>query len=214
MAPKKLHRYTSFSSLAHMLLNKKLTLLDPQGWDDRNDAYFIEAYREHIDAKKIYGLCFTESRQKYHHWSVFASGSDGVCISFHGQALIDSISNAGDFEFEKVRYTGTKKEMENVPLSDHQLKFTKHHRYSDEQEWRLIYTDNDGLNENPTVPFCIRDIYRITISPWLAKPLVTSLRTLIKEMPDCSKVQVRRSTLVNYQDWRSMADRSIGRVKK
>ncbi|WP_417268120.1 DUF2971 domain-containing protein [Celeribacter baekdonensis] len=207
--PQRLHRYTSFSSLVHMLLNKQITLLDPQGWDDRNDAYFLEAYRKKVTAEKVYALCFTEAQQKYHHWSVFASGAEGVCISFYKEKLIQAASSADGFEFKKVKYIGARDAEKDVPFDDDGLKFTKNLRYSDEKEWRLVYTDRNGLARNPTVPFELEIIERITISPWLAKPLITSVRSTIKLIPECSRLKVNRSTLVDYKDWKSIADRSI-----
>jgi hypothetical protein len=46
MAAPILKRYTTLSSALDVLENKRLTLLDPAKWDDRNDTYFIELYRQ------------------------------------------------------------------------------------------------------------------------------------------------------------------------
>lgn len=207
--PKRLHRYTSFSSLTHMLLQRQLTLLDPQGWDDRNDAYFIDAYRRKVGAKNVYALCFSEAQQKYHHWSVFASGAEGVCISFYRDKIVQAVDGRTGFEFEPVKYIPGAKAEKFVPFSESGLKFTKNLRYSDEKEWRLIYTDHKGLKCNPAVDFDLNIVYRITISPWLPKPLVMAMKETIKMMPGCSNLDIRRSTLIDYQDWKSIADRSI-----
>lgn len=209
MPPERLHRYTSFSSLVHMLLNRQITLLDPSGWDDRNDAYFLEAYRIKVRAKRVFALCFTEAQQKYHHWSVFASGADGVCISFEKSKILKTVKKWKDFEFQKVRYIAATKAKNYLPFSESGLKFTKNLRYSDEMEWRLLYVDFEGINTNPTIPITFDSIYRITISPWLAKPLVQSLRTVIRSLPGCEALDVRRSTLIDYAEWKSIADRSI-----
>lgn len=210
MVQEKLHRYTSFSSLVHILHHRAFTLLDPQGWDDRNDAYFIEAYRRRTGATRIFALCFTEAQQKYHHWNVFAAGADGVCISLKKRNLIKSIHEAeGDFEFHPISYLTAQRAKEYVPFSDHGLRFTKNLRYSDEKEWRLIFDDHQGLVDNPSVSFGIDIITRITLSPWLPKPLVNPLKTMIKSIPGCEKIDVRRSTLIDYYDWKSIADQSI-----
>ncbi|HHI70791.1 MAG TPA: DUF2971 domain-containing protein [Rhodobacteraceae bacterium] len=193
----------------NMLLEKKITLLDPSGWDDRNDAYFLDAYRKKVSAKHVYALCFTEAQQKYHHWSVFASGADGVCISFNKSKLIRSVKDAGSFEFKQVKYMSATKAERELPFTNDDLKFTKHLRYSDEKEWRLLYTDYKGVTSNPTIPFTFESIYRITLSPWLAKPLVPSLRKVIKSLPECRLLSVRRSTLIDYANWKTIADKSV-----
>jgi len=182
-------------------------LLDPSGWDDQNDAYFLEAYRKKVSAKHVFALCFTEAQQKYHHWSVFASGADGVCISFNKSELIRSVKVEDSFQFEQVKYMSATKAKQESPFSVDDLKFTKHLRYSDEKEWRILYTDYEGVTSNPTIPFTFESIYRITLSPWLAKPLSQSLSKVIKSLPECRTLSVRRSTLIDYADWKTIADK-------
>ena len=193
----------------NMLLEKKITLLDPSGWDDRNDAYFLEAYRKKVSAKHVYALCFTEAQQKYHHWSVFASGADGVCISFYKSKLIRLVKDQGSFEFKQVKYIAAEKARKYLPFSEDGLKFTKNLRYSDEDEWRLLYTDLEGVTSNPTIPITFDSIYRITLSPWLAKPLAQSLKKVINSLPGCGSLDVKRSTLVDYAGWKTIADKSV-----
>ena len=40
-----LRRYTNLASALHILQNRCLTLLSPETWDDRNDAYFMSEYK-------------------------------------------------------------------------------------------------------------------------------------------------------------------------
>ena len=45
MTTSRFRRYTSLSILLDILKKKRLTLLDPQNWDDKNDAFYMELYK-------------------------------------------------------------------------------------------------------------------------------------------------------------------------
>lgn len=75
-------RYTQLPSLLHMLRARAVTLLDPDSWDDRNDASYMALYKERKTLKSLLALCFSQVPETYHHWHVFAQGSAGVCIYF------------------------------------------------------------------------------------------------------------------------------------
>ena len=52
-----LRRYTDLSRLFYLLAERKLTLLDASGWDDRNDRYCLRRYREAKGHKSVLALC-------------------------------------------------------------------------------------------------------------------------------------------------------------
>ena len=54
MAESILRRYTQLPGLFYMLSEKKVTLLDPSSWDDKNDSYFLELYKA---KRKLKGEC-------------------------------------------------------------------------------------------------------------------------------------------------------------
>lgn len=186
----------------------KITLLDPATWDDQNDRSFIEACRKKLEAKMIYALCFSSARQTYHHWRVFAPGDHGVCITFKGKELLEATNGSDELEFRPIQYKSASALENELPLSADTLKFTKHLRYSDEKEWRLTYTDKVGISSNPSILFDTKVVARVTISPWLAKPLVDTFKSVIRELPGGKKLDIRRSTLVDLQSWKEMAVRS------
>lgn len=49
-----LRRYTNLPSLLYMLTKKKITLLDPDTWDDKNDSWFLDIYTEEKNCKKLW----------------------------------------------------------------------------------------------------------------------------------------------------------------
>ena len=86
-----LRRYTSLAALLALLQDKKLTLLSPSLWEDRNDAFYMGEYKSKKELQTLLALCFTESDETYHHWRVFTHGSDGVCIHFKREALLAAL---------------------------------------------------------------------------------------------------------------------------
>jgi hypothetical protein len=56
-----------------MLLKKKIILLDPSSWEDRNDSFYMEKYREMKRLKTLLAMCFTTKPETFHHWKVFGT---------------------------------------------------------------------------------------------------------------------------------------------
>ena len=56
-----LKRYTELPYLLYALRTKKLTLMNPAAWEDRNDAYFLMRYQERQDCGSVLALCFTRA---------------------------------------------------------------------------------------------------------------------------------------------------------
>jgi len=82
MSERHLRRYTNIPALIYLLRKRSITLLDPRSWTDSNDSYYLTLYRDKKSLKSVLALCFTEVNETYHHWSVFAAGSSGICIRF------------------------------------------------------------------------------------------------------------------------------------
>ena len=54
----RLLRYTDLASLILLLTERKVTLLNPERWDDRNDAYFMKLYKDRKHFKSLLALVF------------------------------------------------------------------------------------------------------------------------------------------------------------
>jgi hypothetical protein len=86
-----LRRYTDIPALISVLSERKITLLDPASWDDKNDSRFLALYKDKEKLQSVLALCFTQTDEMYHHWRVFANGSAGVCIRFDRSAAAASM---------------------------------------------------------------------------------------------------------------------------
>src|SRR6516162_2706325 len=89
---KYLRRYTDIPALVCLLSEQRITLLNPETWDDKNDSYFLKLYQERNRLQSVLALCFTRTTETYHHWRVFANGASGVCITFKREQLLDAIA--------------------------------------------------------------------------------------------------------------------------
>jgi hypothetical protein len=99
-----LRRYTDIPALVSLLTDRKITLLDPKSWDDRNDTNFLKLYKRENNLQTLLALCFTQTDERYHHWSVFAAGTAGVCIRFDRAAFLQALEKHDGLRKGSVRY--------------------------------------------------------------------------------------------------------------
>src|SRR6187455_3028495 len=94
-AKERLNRYTSLPVLLDLLSERRITLLSPESWEDRNDAYYLERYKDVRARKSVLAVCFSMRQETFHHWRIFSSGSAGVCIEFDRERLLSQIPAKG-----------------------------------------------------------------------------------------------------------------------
>lgn len=193
-----LKRYTDLPSLIHMLRSQSLTLLDPVTWDDKNDAYYMRVYKEKKKLESLLALCFTQAPETYHHWKVFAAGSGGVCVQFDKALLLKEIGQPKGVRHESITY----KKMDDLKdLSLANLPFVKRYAFRDEQEYRIIYENKNLAKKFRELPIELSCISRITLSPWLPKPLVAEVKQTLKSYEDTSEIEIYRTTLNENSRW-------------
>jgi hypothetical protein len=200
-----LRRYTNIPALIHLLTGRKITLLDPVSWDDKNDSHFLSLYREKKSLTTVLALCFTQATETYHHWRVFADGSSGVCLMFERAALLAAMKKHRGVTARAVRYLKLR-EIRGNRLKVGDLPFLKRFPYEDEREFRIIYesTSVKATFLDLDVPLgCIR---RITLSPWIPEALTTDLKNTIRKIDGCARVKLARSTLIGNEHWKDLGE--------
>ncbi len=197
-----LRRYTNLPSLFDILENKRITLLDPSTWDDKNDSYFLHQYKVKKQLKTILGLCFTEKGETYHHWKVFSDGSSGVCVVFKKDALLKKILICEGVKEGLVEYKRIK-QLKNIPPSLDEMPFVKRLPYRDEKEYRLIYENKIKKESFKHIDIDIGCIDRITLSPWTPEPLIEPVRKAIKNIHN---VKVYKSSLISNEQWKVIGE--------
>ena len=203
MNPDHLRRYTDLSATMHILSEKLITLLPPKTWDDKNDKNLMLAYQRHKNYKSVLALCFAQAAETYHHWKVFAPGKDGICIVFEKRRLLAELHDTG-VHHDSVEYYTLRKLREQEPPIE-RVPFSRRAAYQDEKEFRLLYCSADEELQSRDFPMPVVAIDRILINPWLAQPLVDTVKQMIKSIPGCSELEVLQSTVIDGPAWKAFA---------
>jgi hypothetical protein len=202
---KLLRRYTDLCATIDMLKQRRIALLDPTLWDDRNDSYYIRKYKGVRHAKSVLALCLTSGGETYHHWRVFCGHSSGVCVEFDRIQLLDVMKNVEGIRRGAVKYK-TLGQIKDPSISLDELPFIKRWAFRDEKEYRLIYESATVEEAVYYVGIPLSAVQGIVLSPWLPPPLLKSTETLLKSIEGCQAINVKRSRLIENEDWKRSAD--------
>lgn len=200
-----LRRYTDLPALLYLLRERKITLLDPASWDDKNDSYFLSLYREKKGLKSVLALCFTPAFETYHHWRVFAAGSSGTCITFDQEKLLKAVKKQSGVTARSVRYL-TLNDIRDIDVRTRNLPFLKRSAYGDEREFRIIYESSVEAHNTLDIGIPLGCIERITLSPWIPSMLADHVKRTIKEIEGCESLKVYRSTLISNESWKELGE--------
>jgi len=199
-----LRRYTDITALIYLLTERRITLLDPQTWDDRNDSHYLGLYRMRKKLKTVLALCFTRASETYHHWRVFANGPSGICIRFT-QELLETARKHPGICFGNVKYL-TLKEMQDKEITVRDLPFLKRYAFGDEREFRIIYESEKKNVRKLDIPISLFSIDRITLSPWLHPALSKPLQGFLASIPGCRYIRISRSSLISNERWKNFGE--------
>jgi hypothetical protein len=200
-----LRRYTDLPALLHMLHTGKITLIDPRNWDDSNDSYFLQLYKQKTRQTTVLALCFSEAPETYHHWRVFAPGPAGVCIVFFRDALRRALEAQSGVMVRKVDYL-TLTKVRAIRLSKSELPFIKRAAFADEQEVRAIYRSRTRFHLTLDVQVPLACIRSISLSPWLHENLFAATKAAIVANQGCEDLTVVRSSVVSNEEWKLIGD--------
>jgi hypothetical protein len=199
-------RYTTLPILLDILYSKRLTLSNPSYWDDKNDSYFIDLYRQHLNLKSILILCFAETKDTYHHWKIFAGNNSGVCIVFNKKLLLECFPDPY-FRHDKVEYEFIKKmegKMENNNIDPGKLPFLKRKAFKDEREYRIICEVKKNQLPPKEVPIPLNSILKIIINPWMPKTIIESVKSVIHSVDACGHIDIFQTTTVDNENWKNL----------
>jgi len=199
-----LRRYTNIPALICLLSEQRITLLDPETWDDKNDSHFLKVYQERNGFQSVLALCFTRTSETYHHWRVFASGSSGVCISFKRDQLLDAVAKQTGIRSGVVKYL-TLAAMRRTRLAIRDLPFWKRYPFEHEREFRIIYESREKV-KSIDIPIPLSCIDRITLSPWLNQRLCTHVKRNLWSIAECRNLEIVRSTLISNEEWKNFGE--------
>jgi hypothetical protein len=216
--PRYLRRYTDLSSLIYLLSELKITLLNPETWDDTNDVHYLKVYREKKQLGSVLALCFTQANETYHHWRIFASGSSGVCIWFKRTELLKAVNRlrpalrTGTVTYLTSRQIRAK--LKTNSLSVRRLPFLKRSPYKDEKEFRIIYDEKASRRASLDIEIPLSCIAKIKLSPWLHYALFKRMKRMLasfvsKNTRGLHTTAIERSTIVGNMEWKQLGESAL-----
>jgi hypothetical protein len=207
----RLRRFTTIGSAIDTLRNKRVAFMDPERWDDKNDAEYMRVYKQASGLKTLKALCFTESPETYHHWKVFTTSTDGCFIDFKKPNFLGSIRHDDDYFFAEMEYA-LLEEMEGAKFTIKDLPFLKRAGFQPELEYRVIYT-GACKGEAHFMPIELSWIRRIVLNPWLPIPIARSIKKTLREICTPHEIKITTSKLTNSETWTSYG-KQIAKRKK
>jgi hypothetical protein len=202
-----LRRYTHLPAVIHMLRHRVLTLLDPEGWDDSNDSFYIDEYRRRKNLKTTLAVCLAGSEETYHHWKVFAGHPAGVCVRFHAARLLDALHGQDGVRVAPLEYRDFTS-ARHRPLPLQRFPFVKRSAFGDEREVRVLYESAEHAHDLLDLPIPLDCVARITLSPWLPRALVEATASQLRAIDGCGGLEVLRSSIISSEEWKDLARRA------
>jgi hypothetical protein len=196
---KKLNRYTTLPVLLDMLNRKRIVLLNPQSWDDKNDSQIIEEYKRRQGVQNLFALCFSYGDETIHHWKAYADGTSGCCIEFNAEKLLRTFSQQQFIRFRTIEYKKIRDVGDNS-IKTEDIPFTKRWPYRYEEEFRVIWEGSTSENYIE-IPFDLACINKITISQQMPNLIYETIRTHLKEVFRQPDKRISKSTLYENRVW-------------
>jgi hypothetical protein len=212
---KQLNRYTTLPVLLDMLKRKRLVLLDPTSWEDKNDSEILCVYKERRKVQKLFVLCFSYGRETIHHWKTYADGISGCCIEFDAKELIALLDKLEGVRYDIVEYKWIEA-VDNATIEIKDIPFTKRMPYRCEEEFRIIW-EGDTSENCYEIPFDLQIIKKVTISQRMPDQVYNTIRESLQEtIPEnmhepiyedrrerstFSEERINRSTLYQNDVW-------------
>ena len=149
-------------------------------------------------------LCFFLEAERYHHWRIYASGMDGVCIEFDGGRLLSALEATCHVRHRAVNYRKLGEMKSSLPDID-ELPFLKRYAYEDEHEYRIIYVSTDQLLDKRDCKIDRSCIRKVVLSPWVPDDLAASLSDTLCEVSGRADLPIHKSQLVNHEACKGFA---------
>ncbi|MEX3639668.1 hypothetical protein [Paraburkholderia sp. BR14320] len=206
-----IRRYLPLSAVFDTLLRKKLALLDPQNWDDKNDRRFMQLYKEAKHLNSLYALCAATCTETYAHWRVYSPAAEGACIEIWREPLEAALKETKYVRFRDMKYVKLEDVDHLGPADLEDLPFSKRVGYGSEREYRIIAWSKKPQAAALEIDIDLNWVKKIELNPWMPKSLADSVQTMLKAVPNCENLATSQSSLIDNQRWRDAGDRVLGR---
>lgn len=207
---KRLRHYTTLPVALAILGSGKLMLTTPESWEDQNDIFALQRYRERLELEVVLAKCFTGASETFHHWKIFGRGPEGVCLVFDREKLVAELDKHG-LKHGWIRYLRLNDTAAWKTFAADDLALVKRPGYADEREYRILWTSKDPAEQGKKtydVELPGGSLLEVMISPFLAESLQDPVRAALQHVVSHNKthsgVRVKSSTLVKSDWWQTV----------
>ena len=106
------------------------------------------------------------------------------------------------YRCQKIEYLPFRGKLTSVE----KLPFTKRVTFTSEDEFRIIYEDEDEEIKIKYLPIIPEDIIRIEINTWVNESIYNSIVSTIKNIDGFVDVRTKKSGILEYEKWKKKAD--------
>jgi len=158
----RLNRYTTLPIVLDLIKRRRLVLLDPSSWEDKNDSEILLIYKKRKKIQNLFALCFSYGEEIIHYWKTYADGIGGCCIEFDHEGLIALLGTLPGIRYDIVDYKKIK-EIDNETIEINDIPFTKRWPYRYEEEFRILW-EGKTSKKCYEIPLELHLIRRITFN--------------------------------------------------
>lgn len=195
----KLNRYTTLPVLLDLLKRRRLVLLDPKSWEDKNDSGVMLEYKRRKDVPRLFAICFSWGDETIHQWKAFADGISGCCIEFDAQRLIDRLREVDAIRFRCVKYLRLH-ELSDQTIAVKDMPFIKRWPYRCEDEFRVIW-EGESKDAFFEIPIDLAMINKVTINQRMPPQVYATIREYLHDAFDDPDQRISHSTLYENTRW-------------
>ena len=195
----KLNRYTTLPVLLDLLKRRRLMLLDPKSWEDKNDSKVMLEYKHRRNGLRLFAICFSWGDETIHQWKAFADGISGCCIEFDAPRLINRLRGVDGVRFRCVKYPRLNELPDgDIPVKD--MPFIKRWPYRCEDEFRVIW---EGKSKEAffEIEIDLTMINKVTINQRMPPQVYATIREYLREAFADPDQRISHSTLYENARW-------------
>ena len=193
------NRFTTIHVLLDMITRRRLVLMDPDLWSDKNDTKLIDEYKRRKGISKVFAVCFSGGGETIHHWNAYSPGVAGCCIELDFDILTATLDALDEIRYGFVNY---RKVHEIIPgsVGTENIPFTKRWPYFCEEEFRIIW-------EGTTSRWCheieidLNMIRKVTVSQGMPDSVFHALSRHVRDALKRPSMKINHSTIYENSMW-------------
>jgi hypothetical protein len=208
---KKLNRFTTIPVLFDMIRRRRVVLMSPALWPDKNDSELMREYKIRKKLKRLFAICFSCGDETIHHWNAYA-GTNGCCIEFDLDSLLAAVNKHKGIRHDYVTYKKLK-DVSPGSIDIGRIPFTKRWPYQCENEYRVIW-EGKSSQSCYEIEIDLRMIRKITISQQVPRHVFLTIRDQLREVLPAVTTKINHSTIYKNRKWINRFKASANKIAK